>query len=133
MGSRRPVRCARWLAVLVGLSAVVAASLATLDLSSTKRYEDLTNRSSALSVDLFGRIAGSSFPATAEGISSQIALFRQIEGNAREVLSTIDPGPRGFESAIARACDVAGHRSRLSRDIVHIIPRVPGSPVWGPG
>ncbi|MDQ3896283.1 MAG: hypothetical protein M3326_03360, partial [Actinomycetota bacterium] len=58
----------------------------------------------------FGRIAGSSFPATAEGISSQIALFRQIEGNAREVLSTIDPGPRGFESAIARADRAAGER-----------------------
>lgn len=112
----------KWLAVLVGLSAVVAASLATLDLQASKRYEDLSNRSSALSVDLFGRIAGSSFPVTAAGISTQLALIRQIEGNGRAVLSNVNPGPRGFESAIARADTAAGERLGKLAETIGAVP-----------
>jgi hypothetical protein len=80
------------LAVLVGLSAVVAAPLATLDLDSTKRYEDLLTRSSRLSVSLFGRIAAGGFPFTGEGIAQQAACFEAVRA------------ARGrFESGLARA------------------------------
>lgn len=112
----------KWLAALVGLAAVVAASLATLDLHSSKRYEDLVNSSSRLSVALFGKIAGSSFPATGEGISSQIALFRQIQANAREVLSTVAPEARGFEAGIARADRAAGERLAALADSIGDVP-----------
>ena len=100
----------KWLAVLLGISAVVAAALATLDLHSSKRYEDLVTRSSRASVDLFGRIAGSSFPVTGGAISAQAAGLRGIEGSSRQLLSTADPGIRGFEAAIAQADRAAADR-----------------------
>jgi len=100
----------KWLAVLVGISAVVAASLATLDLHSSKRYEDFSGRSTRLSVNLFGRIAGSSFPFTGEGISSQIALFRAIQASSREVVSTVEPEAEALEAALARADKAAADR-----------------------
>lgn len=116
-------RLQKWLAVLVGLSAVVAASLATLDLHSTKRYEDLLTRSSRTSVSLFGRIAGSSFPVTSESISEQVALFRGIQASSREVLSNVDPRVRGFESGLARADRAAAERlTRLADSIGEVPP-----------
>lgn len=116
-------RLQKWLAVLVGVSAVVAAALATLDLHSTKRYEDLLTRSSRTSVSLFGKIAGSSFPVTSESISEQVALFRGIEASSREVLSNVDPRVRGFESALARADRAAAERlTRLADSIGNVPP-----------
>lgn len=114
--STGPLR--KWMAVLLGISAVAAASLATLDLHASKNYEDLVNRSSRLSVELFGRIAGSSFPVTAEAISTQAALFRGIQSSSREVLSNVDPQIRGFEAAVAQADRAASERmTRLAESI----------------
>jgi hypothetical protein len=108
----------KWLAVLVGLSAVVAASLATLDLHSTKRYEDLLTSSSRQSVSLFGTIAASTFPFTAEGIAEQAALFQGVQASSREILSNGDPRVPGFESGLARADRAAADRlSRLAASI----------------
>jgi hypothetical protein len=112
----------KWMAALLGISAVVAASLATLDLHASKNYEDLVNRSSRLSVELFGRIAGSSFPVTAEAISSQAATLRGIQSSAREVLSTVDPQVRGFEAAIAQADRAASERLTRLAELIGEVP-----------
>ena len=113
----------KWLAVLLGISAVVAAALATLDLHSSKRYEDLVTRSSRGSVDLFGRIAGSSFPVTSGSTSSQAGGLRSIEASSRQLLSTVDPAIRGFEAAIAEADRVAAERlQRLAASIGEVPP-----------
>lgn len=117
---KRPLH--KWLALLVGLSAVVAASLATLDLHSSKRYEDFSSRSSRLSVELFGRIAGSSFPFTDEGIGTQMALFRQIQGTAREVVSTLEPSAQGFEAGIATADKATAERLTALAQAVGQVP-----------
>jgi hypothetical protein len=100
----------KWLAVLLGLSAVTAAALATLDLHSSKRYEDLQYQSSRASVDLFGRIAGSSFPVTSAATSVQAGGLVSIEATSRQLLSTVDPNLRGFEAALAQADHAAGER-----------------------
>ncbi|HVF13858.1 MAG TPA: hypothetical protein VM942_04615 [Acidimicrobiales bacterium] len=112
----------KWLAALVGLSAVVAASLATLDLHSSKRYEDLVSRSSRESVNLFGRIAGSSFPVSGMYISSQIALFRSIQATSRELVSTVEPEAQPLESALARAEKAAAERLTLLAETIGETP-----------
>ena len=112
----------RWLAVLVGIAAVLAASLATLDLHSSKRYEDLVTQSSRQSAALFGRIAGSGFPRTRESVSERTALFRGIQATSREVLSTVDPQVRALEAGIAAADRAAAER--LTR-LAETIGRVP--------
>ena len=112
----------KWLAVLLGISAVVAAALATLDLHSSKRYEDLVNRSSRASVDLFGRIAGSSFPVTGENISSQAGGIRGIEASSRQLLSPVEPAITGFEAAIAQADRLAAERLQRLADTIGEVP-----------
>ena len=113
----------KWLALLLGISAVAAAALATLDLHSSKRYEDLLNRSSRASVDLFGRIAGSSFPVTSSARSSQAGGLVSIEATSRELLSTVDPAIRGFEAAMAEADKVVADRlQRLAASLGEVPP-----------
>ena len=112
----------KWLAVLLGISAVVAAALATLDLHSSKRYEDLVTRSSRASVDLFGRIAGSSFPVTGEAISSQAGGLRGIEASSRQLLSPVEPAISGFEAAIAQADRAAADRLQQLADSIGDVP-----------
>lgn len=113
----------KWLAVLLGISAVVAAALATLDLHSSKRYEDLVTLSSRASVDLFGRIAGSSFPVTSGATSLQAGGLRSIEATSRQLLSTADPAIRGFEAAIAGADRAAADRlQQLAASIGEVPP-----------
>lgn len=112
----------KWMAVLIGIAAVATAALATLDLQASKRYEDDVNRSAGLTVEIFGRIAGSSFPATAQGISAQAGLLRGIEATGRQLLSTTDPSVGGFEAAIAQADRAAADRLQRLADSIGEVP-----------
>ena len=74
----------RSLAVLVGLAALIGAALATLEVDSGKHEERALNMASRLSVEIFGKIAGSGPPRSAESQSSQAASIRALEGTLRE-------------------------------------------------
>lgn len=112
----------KWLAVLLGLSAVLAAALATLDLHSSKQYEDRVNQAARASADVFGRIAGSSFPVTAEAISLQAAGLRSIEATSRQLLSTVEPAISRWEAAMAQADKAAADRLQQLADSIGDVP-----------
>lgn len=76
-------RFEKWLAMLVGLIAVAAALLATLDMHSNKRWEQASVRGSRLSVEIFGRIAASGPVRAAETNTQQTALLLGQESSAR--------------------------------------------------
>ena len=91
------------LAVLVGLAAVVAALLGTLEVDSNKRQEQAQAEGVRLTVQIFGTLAGSA-PAADEGSqASQVAVLRSLQATARRLAAAPLPATAGFESALADA------------------------------
>jgi hypothetical protein len=96
-------RFERALAVLVGLAAVVAALLGTLEVDSNKRQEQAQADGVRLTVQIFGTLAGSA-PAADEGTQAgQVAILRNLQATARRLAANPLPATAGFESALADA------------------------------
>jgi hypothetical protein len=91
------------LAILVGLAAVAAALLGTLEVDSNKRQEQAQADSVRLTVQIFGTLAGSA-PAADEGTQAgQVAILRNLQASARRLAASALPATAGFESALADA------------------------------
>jgi hypothetical protein len=91
------------LAVLVGLAAVAAALLGTLEVDSNKRQEQAQAEGVRLTVQIFGTLAGSAPPADAGAQASQAAILRGLQASARRLAAAPLPATAGFEAALADA------------------------------
>jgi hypothetical protein len=103
-----------WLAILIGLAAIVAASLATLEMHSSKRWEQASTEAADLSVELFGKIAATG-PVRAAGLSTQqTALTLDVGAIARSQ----HPDAKGFQIVTAYVDSEVGVRLlRLGEEI----------------
>lgn len=97
------------LAILVGLAAVVATLLGTLEVDSNKRQEQAQAVGVRLTVQLFGTIAGSAPAADAGPQAGQVAVLRGLQANARRIAAAPLPATGGFESALADADERAAN------------------------
>jgi hypothetical protein len=91
------------LALLVGLAAVVAATLGLLEVDANKRQEQAQARAVRVTIQVFGTLAGSAPAADAASQASQVAILRRLQAFARQVAATPLPATAGFESALADA------------------------------
>lgn len=107
-GGESPFR--RWLAILVGVAAVAAAMIATLESDANRREERAFIRGSRLSLDLFERIAGSGPRLSFQARGLEQALSLQIEAQARSIAALDAPSLAAFEDARAEAEEAAGLR-----------------------
>jgi len=100
----------KWLALLAGLTAVLATLLATLDMHSNKREEQALSRSARLSVDIFGRIAGSGPVRTAGYQAAASGTGLALEALARRIVARDYPDTAEFERALGDADQRAAER-----------------------
>jgi hypothetical protein len=112
----------KWLALLAGVAAVMATLLATLDMHSNKREEQALSRSARLSVEIFGRIAGSNPVQTAGYQAGAIGTGRAIESLARRIVGREFPETNDFEQALGAADERAGERLQSLADSVGGVP-----------
>lgn len=112
----------KWLALLAGVAAVMATLLATLDMHSNKREEQALSRSARLSVEIFGRIAGSGPVQTAGYQATAIGTGRAIESLARRIVGREFPETNDFEQALGAADERAGERLQSLADSVGGVP-----------
>jgi hypothetical protein len=106
----------------VGLAAVVAALLGTLEVDSNKRQEQAQAEGVRLTVQIFGTLAGSAPPADAGSQASQVAILRSLQATARRIASASLPATAGFESALADA------DQRAADDLGPVVDAVGTSP-----
>ena len=117
----------KWLALLAGVAAVLATLLATLDMHSNKREEQALSKSARLSVEIFGRIAGSGPVQTAgyEGVATQTS--RAIESLARRIVGQDFPETTEFEKALGEADErAAGRLQSLAESVAAVPPEASG-------
>ena len=100
----------KWLAVLVGLSALAASLFAALDVHSGRRQEQALNRSSRLSVEIFGRLAGSAPPQVLAYQVLQLSNFNTLKGTQRSLSAFVRPETFDFEFTLAGADRRVGAR-----------------------
>ena len=112
----------KWVALLAGLAAVLATLLATLDMHSNKREEQALSRSARLSVEIFGRIAGSSPVQTAGYQATATGTSRAIESLARRIVGRDFPGTEDFELALGQADERAAERLQSLAESVGGVP-----------
>jgi hypothetical protein len=107
-------RFEHWLAILIGAAAIVAASLATLEMHSNKRWEQASTEAADLSVELFGKIAATG-PVRAAGVSTQqTALTLDLRATARSQ----HPDAKGFQIVMAYVdSEVARRLLKLGEEI----------------
>jgi hypothetical protein len=98
------------LSVLVGLSALAASLLAVLDVHSGRRQEQALNRSSRLSVDIFGRLAGSTQPQALAFQVLQLSNLNTLKGTQRSLSAFMRPETFDFEFTLAGADRRVGSR-----------------------
>ena len=98
------------LSVLVGLSALAASLLATLDVHSGRRQEQALNRSSRLSVQIFGRLAGSAPPQVLAYQVLQLSNLNTLKGTQRSLSAFMRPETFDFEFTVAGADRRVGMR-----------------------
>lgn len=103
-------RFKKWLSVLVGLSALVASLLAVLDVHSGRRQEQALNRSSRLSVEIFGRLAASTPPQVLAYQVIQLSNFNTMKGTQRSLSAFERPETFAYEFALAGADRRVGAR-----------------------
>lgn len=112
----------KWLALLAGLAAVLATLMATLDMHSNKREEQALSRSARLSVEIFGRIAGSNPVQTAGYQAAATGSSRAIESLARRIVGPEFPGTGEFEEALGDADERAARRLQSLAESVGGVP-----------
>lgn len=116
------------LAVLVGLAALIGAALGTLEVDSGKSEERALNMASRLSVEIFGKIAGSGPPRSAESQSGQAATVRTMEATLRkggaESLRTVggNVDVQRFQERIASADERVGARLQKLSESIGSVP-----------
>lgn len=125
----RPSRYWRWLSVLVGVAAVVAASFAALESHTGRLEEQAFVRANRLSIDLFAKIAGSSPRATFQLDSFRDAVGESLTSTARTLAALRRAG--GEVTQVARASSQARQRTsehviEVSREMARIPPDAPG-------
>ncbi len=116
----------KWVAFLAGLTAVLATLLATLDMHSNKREEQALSRSARLSVEIFGRIAGSSPVQTAGYQATATGTSRAIESLARRIVGPDFPGTEDYELALGQADERAAERLQSLAETVAAVPEASG-------
>ena len=100
------------LTVLAGAATLIAALLATLELHASKREERAFVLASRLSVELSGRIAGSSSRFSFESRSVRDAITRSLASPARLLANRERPASTRFQEALAEAEEGAAARLR---------------------
>ena len=106
-------RFEKWLALVIGFAAILAALLATLELYSSKHWEEESTEAADLSVELFGKIAATGPVRSAASGAEQTALALDVEAAERAT----HPKAKGFEHVrsyvdsrvAARLLDLAEH------------------------
>jgi hypothetical protein len=97
----------RWLAIVVGVAAVVAATLAVLQVDTAKQEERALLLSSRLAVRAFEGTAGT-LPRSSFQIGSlQAALKLGLEATARQLAAFDQPAAAEVETAIGQADSAA--------------------------
>ena len=91
------------LAVLVGLAAVAAALLGTLEVDANKRQEQAQAESVRETVQIFGTLAGSASPADAATQAGQAATLDELLASTRRLAAAPLPATAAFETALADA------------------------------
>lgn len=119
-GGESPFR--RWLAILVGVTAVAAAMIATLEADANRREERAFVRASRLSLDLFERISGSSPRTSFQARGLEQALALQVEATGREIAALEAPALVLFEEARARADHAAAERLAVIVEAMAALP-----------
>jgi hypothetical protein len=120
-GEKTPFQ--RWLAVLVGVAALSAALIATLEADAGRREERAFIRASRLSLDIFEGIAGSSQLFSFQGRALEQALSLGIEANGRALAAIGSPEIERVSLAQARAERIAARRLTA---IFEEMTRLPG-------
>lgn len=110
----------RWLAVLVGVAAVAAALIATLEADADRREEHAFVRGSRLSLDIFEGIAGAGPRTSLQARGLEQALSLNVEATARVAGS----GPELFDLQAARAAA----ESKASDRLIQIVERMTALP-----
>jgi hypothetical protein len=107
-------RFERALAIVIGAAAITAALLATLEMHSSKHWEQASTEAADLSVELFGKIAATG-PVRAAGVNAQqTALTISLKAIERSQQSEA----RGYEFVVAYVDDrVANRLLELADDI----------------
>ena len=98
---------ARWLAVLVGVGAVVAALLATLEVDAGKREERALIQANRLSIQIFEETAADGPLTTFVLESQQKSLAPAIEGTFRAQLSLEGGDLAQLQQALSEAAGAA--------------------------
>jgi hypothetical protein len=97
----------RWLAVLVGLAAIVAAFLATLEVDASKREERALIQANRLSIRIFEETATDGPLTTFVLESRQKSLVPAIEGTFRAQLSLEGGDLAQLQQALSEAAGAA--------------------------
>ena len=105
-----------------GLTAGLAMRLAPLARHSNTRKERARSRSARLSVEIFGRIAGSSPVQTAGYQATATGASRAIESLSRRIAGPDFPGTEDFELALGQADERAAERLQSLGESVGGVP-----------
>jgi hypothetical protein len=125
----RPTRYRRWLAVLVGATAVTAAIFTALESHTGRLEEQAFVRANRLSIDLFAKIAGSSPRSTFQLDSIRNAAEESLTGTGRAIAAFRMAGPevtRLAQSLSAARERTSEHVIEVSRQMAQIPPDAPG-------
>lgn len=125
----RPSRYRRWLSVLVGATAVAAATFAAVESHSGRLEEQAFVRANRLSIDLFAKIAGSSPRVSFQLDSIRDAVSKSLTATARNLGALRRGEPSVTE--LARALSAA--RDRTTDHVIEVTRQMGQIPADAPG
>jgi hypothetical protein len=125
----RPSRNRRWLSVLVGATAVAAATFAAVESHSGRLEEQAFVRANRLSIDLFAKIAGSS-----PRVSFQLDSIRDAVGKSLTATSrNLGALRRGEPSVTQLARALSAARDRTTDHVIEVTRQMSQIPADAPG
>jgi hypothetical protein len=125
----RPSRYRRWLSVLVGVTAVTAATFAAIESHTGRLEEQAFVRANRLSIDLFARIAGSS-----PRVSFQLDSIRDAVGKSLIATSrNLGALRRGEPSVTQVARALSAARDRTTDHVIEVTRQMGRIPSDAPG
>jgi hypothetical protein len=125
----RPSPYRRWLSVLVGVTAVAAATFAAVESHSGRLEEQAFVRANRLSIDLFAKIAGSSPRVSFQLDSIRDAVGKSLTATARNLGALRRDEPSVTE--LARALSAA--RDRTTDHVIEVTRQMGQIPANAPG
>jgi hypothetical protein len=126
---RRPSRYRRWLSVLVGVTAVTAATFAAVESHNGRLEEQAFVRANRLSIDLFAKIAGSS-----PRVSFQLDSIRDAVGKSLTATSrNLGALRRGDPSVTELARALSAARDRTTNQVIAVTRQMGRIPEDAPG